>query len=189
MSEILRIDTAANLLEEVIKPLPIYDDNLPLLKEVMPEYTGEIPSFELMELIKRLKMTRKTYNGIGLSANQCGIKFRCFIIGHNDWDIVFINPKVIATSAEIKLDNEGCLSYPGLYVRITRPTWVDVEYTNELGKIVSTRLDGLTARCYLHELDHMNGIKFIEHVGPLALKIAKEKQAKRIKKHLRQRKK
>ena len=60
-----------------------------------------------------------------------------------------------------------------------------LEYFTEEGKRVQTRLEGLSARCFLHELDHMNGIKLTQHVGPVALKMAKQKQEKRIKKHLR----
>jgi peptide deformylase len=84
--------------------------------------------------------------------------------------------------------DEGCLSFPALYCKIERPKWVDVEFTNELGETVQTRLEGLTARCYLHELDHMNGIKFTSHVGPVALQMAKNKQQKRIKSAIRKNK-
>jgi len=185
-SEILTIDTGAGLLKEKITSLPIYADTHPLLSEVMPEYEDEIPSFDLHQLVKKLKVTREAYGGIGLSANQCGIKARVFVLGYeNIFDMVCINPKVINASAELVRDNEGCLSFPGLYVKITRNSWIEVEYFTEEGKKVQTRLEGLSARCFLHELDHMNGIKLTHHVGPVALKMAKQKQEKRIKKHLR----
>jgi peptide deformylase len=156
----------------------------------MPEYKGEIPSFDLHQLIKKLKVTRKAYGGIGLSANQCGIKARVFVLGYEDtFDMVCINPKVLEISEDIINDNEGCLSFPGLYLKVKRPSKIKVEYTAEDGKVTQVELTGLTARCYLHELDHMNGVKFTDYVGPLALKIAKEKQQKRIKKHTRMAKK
>jgi len=102
---------------------------------------------------------------------------------------VCINPKVLEISEDIINDNEGCLSFPGLYLKIKRSSKIKVEYTTEDGKVTQVELTGLTARCYLHELDHMNGVKFTDYVGPLALKIAKEKQQKRIKKHTRMAKK
>jgi len=189
-NEILTIDTGAGLLEEKITPFPIYADTHPLLLEVMPEYKGEIPSFDLHQLIKKLKATRKAYGGIGLSANQCGVKARVFVLGYEDsFDMVCINPKVLEISEDIINDNEGCLSFPGLYLKVKRPSKIKVEYTTEDGKVTQVELTGLTARCYLHELDHMNGVKFTDYVGPLALKIAKEKQQKRIKKHTRMAKK
>ena len=99
------------------------------------------------------------------------------------------NPKVLEISEEIINNNEGCLSFPGLYLKVKRSSKIKVEYTGEDGKVVQVELTGLTARCYLHELDHMNGVKFTDYVGPIALKIAKEKQQKRIKKHTRMGKK
>jgi peptide deformylase len=135
-----------------------------------------------------MKMTMEKFGGIGLSANQCGVIARIFIIGYENFSMVCINPKVIAQSDEMQKADEGCLSFPALYCKIERPKWVDVEYTNELGETVQTRLEGLTARCYLHELDHMNGIKFTSHVGPVALQMAKIKQQKRIKTAIRKKK-
>ena len=113
-----------------------------------------------------------------------------FVLGYEDsFDMVCINPKVLEISEDIINDNEGCLSFPGLYLKVKRPSKIKVEYTAEDGKVTQVELTGLTARCYLHELDHMNGVKFTDYVGPLALKIAKEKQQKRIKKHTRMSKK
>ena len=71
---------------------------------------------------------------------------------------------------------EGCLSYPGLMLSIRRPKWVVGKFTNAKGETIEQRFEGLSARCYLHELDHMNGIRMIDHVSPFALKRAKGKQ-------------
>jgi peptide deformylase len=152
-----------------------------MLNHVMPEYKDILPNDYMHNLIVRMRMTMKKFSGIGLSANQCGVQARVFIIGHDDFDLVCINPKVLSHSAEKKKNEEGCLSFPGLFCKIERSEWIDVEFTNEQGQIIQTRLEGLTARCFLHELDHMNGIKFTSHVGPVSLKMAKEKQNKRIK--------
>ena len=183
MSEILTIDTGEALVQEQrIDPLPLFDDNFSMLKEVMPEYTEPLPNAFMDRLVKQLRMTVKKFGGIGLSANQCGVRARVFVIGAGDFNMTCINPKIIERSANLVKGDEGCLSFPGLFVKVARPEWINVEFTDETGKIVQTRLEGLTARCFEHELDHMNGVKFVEHVGSLALKMAKQKQQKLIKK-------
>jgi peptide deformylase len=89
----------------------------------MPEYKDTLPNFAMNNLVKRLKLTMKLYGGIGLSANQCGIFERVFVIGTDQFQIACINPKVIKSSADLQKENEGCLSFPGLYVKIARPSW------------------------------------------------------------------
>ena len=79
-------------------------------------------------------------------------------------------------------DAEGCLSFPGLSVKISRASWITAEYYDESGKLHNVRMEGLTARCYQHELDHMNGVKFTTYVKPVALQLARDKQKKLIKK-------
>lgn len=186
MSEMLTIDTSAGLVkEERVEPLPLFGENYPMLSMVMPEYIDPLPNSVMTNLVKRLKLTMKLYGGIGLSANQCGVYERVFVIGANDYTITCINPKILNASADIKKDNEGCLSFPGLYVKIDRPSWVEVEYTDERGETKQTKLEGLTARCFVHELDHMNGKKFVSHVGPVALQMARKKQSKLMKKYTR----
>jgi peptide deformylase len=184
MSEEFIIDTGAAVAEaENITPLPLFDENHPMLRQVIPEFDiRKLPNALTNKLIKRLKMTMKLHNGLGLSANQCGVFERIFVIGSGENVWACINPKIVATSDDIEKDKEGCLSFPGLSVMIDRPKWVEVEYYNENGGQVQMRFDGLTARCFQHELDHMNGIRMIDRVKPLALQMAREKQKKLIKK-------
>ena len=190
MSDVLTIDTGAGLnFEERIEPLPVYDENHPMLKKRIPEHEWPLPSPLMTTLTKRLKMTMKLYGGIGLSANQCGIQERVFIIGHEDFFMSCINPKVIDFGQESVKDNEGCLSYPGLYLKIERPKSIIVEFTTESGEVKQMSLDGITARCFLHELDHMNGKVFTDLVGKTSLMLAKQKQNKIMKKMIRNHKK
>lgn len=195
MSELLDsivIDTGASVpqIKEVsVEPLPLFDENHPMLKVPIPEYAIMLPNHNMELLIKRLKMTMKLYGGLGLSANQCGVFERVFVIGTDQFQIACINPKIVGKSPSTIKESEGCLSYPGLYVKVDRPEWIEVEYTNENGALVKTRLDGVTARCFQHELDHMNGIRMVEHVGPVALQLARRKQEKIIKKIVRHKKK
>lgn len=184
MSKILTINTEAGLVkEETIDPLPLYNEHHPMLKQSIPEYDlRTLPNPVMTKLVKRLKMTMKLYSGLGLSANQCGVFERVFVIGNDDIIIPCINPKVIRVSEKVDKNNEGCLSFPGLFLKIERPMSVEVEFYDENGKQHNTTFEGLTARCFLHELDHMNGIRMIEHTKPLALQMARQKQQKLIKK-------
>lgn len=187
MSEILTINTEQDILkEETINPLPLYDENHPMLKQFIPEYdVTRLPNPVVSNLISRLKLTMKNYNGLGLSANQCGVFERVFVIGNGDMSVACINPKVVSQSNNLKNDSEGCLSFPGLFVKVSRPDSIDVSFYDENGKQNFATFEGLTARCFLHELDHMNGIRMVEHVKPLALQMAKKKQQKMIKKIVR----
>jgi peptide deformylase len=112
-----------------------------------------------------------------------------FVIGTDHFQIACINPKIINKSDDSIKESEGCLSYPGLYLKIDRPNWVDVEFTDETGSLKQLRLDGVTARCFQHEHDHMNGIRMVEKVGQVSLQMARQKQEKMIKKIIRHKKK
>ena len=186
MSEVLTIDTTSGIVtEERIEPLRLYGENHPMLSVAIPEYKEAIPNPTMTNLVARLKMTMKLYNGVGLSANQCGIMQRVFVIGTEHFQIACINPKVVAKSEELSKDNEGCLSFPAMFLKVERPTWVDVEFYDETGALKQIRMEGLTARCFLHELDHMNGVKFIDHAGPLAIQMARQRQDKMVKQIVR----
>ena len=192
MSDILTIDTsvAAGITkaEPKVDPLQVYDDRLPLLSEVMPEFVGALPNTSMTHLVKRMKMTMKLYSGLGLAANQCGVKERVFVIGTDQFQMACINPKVIEVSEELVKDTEGCLSFPAFFLNFPRPKWIEVEYTNENGERTQVKLDGLTARCFLHELDHLNGVKFTDYVGAASILQAARKQQKLIKKIVRRKK-
>jgi peptide deformylase len=192
MSDVLTIDTsvAAGLkkAEQKVEPLQVYDDKLPMLSETMPEFIGVLPNSSMTHLVKRMKMTMKLYSGLGLSANQCAIKERVFVIGTDQFQMACINPKVIEVSEELVKDTEGCLSFPAFFLNFPRPKWVEVEYTNENGERTQVKLDGLTARCFLHELDHLNGVKFTDYVGAASILQAARKQQKLIKKIVRRKK-
>jgi len=182
MSGVLTINTESGIIQdEKVEPLTVFDDRHPFLSTILPEYTEQLPNKRMSHLIKRMKMTMKLYGGIGLSANQCGLKDRVFVMGTDQFQIACINPKVLEVSKEIVKDMEGCLSFPAMFMKVERPKSVFAEYTDENGEVNQEWFDGLTARCFLHETDHMNGIKYTKYVGPVAIKMAKQKQIKRIK--------
>jgi len=192
MSDILKIDTAVaagiKTADDKIEPLQVHDDTFHMLSVPIPEFLGVLPNPSMTKLVRRLKMTMKLYSGLGLAANQCAVKERVFVIGTDQFQMACINPKVIESSEEIVKDIEGCLSFPAFFLSIPRPKWIEVEFTDENGQRKQTRLDGLTARCFLHELEHLNGVKFTSHVGSVAMLQAKRKQEKLIKKIVRRRK-
>ena len=182
MSDILVLNTEEGVVkEEKIDPLPLFDDSYHMLDDEIPEYTDALPNKQMTRLIQRLKMTMKKFGGLGLSANQCGVYERVFVIGYGDESFACINPKVIEKSEEIERNKEGCLSYPGMYLTVGRPKWIVAEFMNENGELKQMRFEGITARCFLHELDHMNGIRYTSHVGPVAIQMAKKKRQKLIK--------
>jgi len=192
MSDILTIDTAVaagiKKADDKIEPLQVHDDTFHMLSVPIPEFLGVLPNPSMTKLVRRLKMTMKLYSGLGLAANQCAVKERVFVIGTDQFQMACINPKVIESSEEIVKDTEGCLSFPAFFLSIPRPKSIQVEYTNENGKRTQTLLEGLTARCFLHELEHLNGVKFTSHVGSVAMSQAKRKQKKLIKKIVRRKK-
>jgi peptide deformylase len=182
MSEILTIDTSAGIqTTEKLDPLPLFGEEYPMLLTVIPEYKNGFPNPGLVTLAKRLKMTMKLYGGVGLSANQCGVSERMFVIGTDEFQLVCLNPKVVRQSETTTKNREGCLSFPGLFFGVDRPDWIDVEYMDEYGVTKEGRLEGVSAQCFLHELEHLNGIKFITHAKPVALQMARKKQKKTIK--------
>jgi peptide deformylase len=187
MSELI-IDTGSGISkQEQLQPLPIYGDEFTMLREVMPEMdVSTLPNEYTSRLAEQLRITMRMYNGFGLSANQCGVKARMFVIGTDAFNMTCINPKIVGKPAEHIKRQEGCLSYPGLFVTIARSSEIDVEFYNEQGELKQVTLSGITAQCFQHELDHLNGITFTSKVGPVALQLAKKKQTKlmnKVKKH------
>jgi len=117
--------------------------------------------------------------GIGLAAPQVCIGKSLFVISIDGVRRVFINPQVISTDGDMVTEKEGCLSIPGLQLRVKRPRKVNATWLNEDGVAQTAELDGLWARCWLHEYDHLQGIMIDQRVSKLALDMAARKQAKR----------
>jgi peptide deformylase len=134
------------------------------------------------DMIKYMQSNR----GIGLAANQIGMTKRVFVMGAENIlgfpkPFALFNPRIVAASEEQVLDHEGCLSYPGLTLSIKRPSWVAVEYEDYNGVTRGYKAEGYASKCVQHEIDHLNGICFVDIVSPLKLKLAKKKQRKNSK--------
>jgi len=136
----------------------------PALYKVLPEFDFENAPINANSFASTLVETCKKHNGIGLSANQCGFEYR----------VAYFNPKIISSSGEKHME-EGCLSFPFLNLNITRPEQVEIEYQDFTGVKHTKTFTGISARCFLHELDHMNGIVYTSRVKPLALQFGLKK--------------
>lgn len=125
-------------------------------------------------------------NGIGLAANQIGLAKRVFVMGsllipEFPKPFALFNPRIIETSQETSVFQEGCLSYPGLYLNIKRPAKITAEYQDSSANIHTVEMDGYIARCFQHELDHLSGTCFVDIVSPLKLQLAVKKLRKQTK--------
>ena len=112
------------------------------------------------------------HRGIGLAANQIDLKKRVFVMGSTDIPnfpkpFALFNPVILEASKETVLDTEGCLSYPGLLLKITRPAWIVGQWQNAKGETKEGRIEGYLAKCFQHEYDHLNGICFVDRVAKL----------------------
>ena len=111
------------------------------------------------------------YEGLGLSANQVGVPYRVFVLWSNPTMVCF-NPRIVGYEGSEIYFSEGCLSCPNLYVKIKRPSYVRVRYQKPNGETVTDKLMGMTARIFQHELDHLDGIVFIDRLPDLERKAA-----------------
>jgi peptide deformylase len=128
--------------------------------------------------------TMFAHDGLGLSANQVGHRIRMFVMGHKDFPEnaqAFFNPIVVANTNTVKDLEEGCLSFPGIYVNIKRPTAIKARWQNSSGEWQESEFSGYDCKCFLHELDHLEGIVFQDRVSTLkwALAVKKSKPKKR----------
>jgi peptide deformylase len=120
--------------------------------------TLELFEHDLIHLMKHSQ-------GMGLAANQIGITKRFFAMGHESFDVfqkpvIIYNPVLISADQEQEVVQEGCLSFPGLLLQVSRPKMVLARYQNNEGEFLMSRLTGMEARCFQHELDHINGVTF-----------------------------
>jgi len=152
----------------------------PILYQSMPYFDFE--KHNAIEIANDLIDMLKKYGGVGLAANQIGYKHRVFVAGKDDNIVAYFNPEILAVSIEKLSLEEGCLSFPGLFLKVTRPDRIRVRYQDFNGVFHEEDFSGLTSRVYQHELDHCNGVVFTSHVGSLALSMAKEKRNKLEKK-------
>ena len=132
------------------------------------------------EISKNMIDVMHKYRGVGLAANQVGVDAQIFVMGEKD-PMTVINPIITEVGTEKVEMEEGCLSFPGLYMKVSRPSVVSVQYLDIEQKECIIKLEGFHARVFLHEYDHLQGITFDQRVSKLRLEMAKKKQEKLLK--------
>ena len=150
-------------------------------------YDFEKEKESAVNVAKVLISRMKELGGVGLSANQLGLNLRVFVMGDENNYLAVFNPEILETKGDPFSFREGCLSYPGLMMNITRPPIVRVKFQNEYGVWKEEEYIGITARIFQHEYDHMEGKDFTSKVSKMKLDFAMKKyknvKKKIIKKH------
>ena len=163
--------------------MPIVKYGNPVLREVSKP-VAQVTTV-VKELVASMKETIKESNGLGLAAVQVGAPLRIFIVDLSAIDIsssikVFINPEIIETTGTTEFE-EGCLSFPGIYQRLTRPERVKVKALDENGREFVIEADGIASRAILHEYDHLDGVLFIDHFSAVSRALV-DRKLKRLSK-------
>lgn len=166
--------------------LPIIETPDPRLKTISTPV--DKVDDDLRALVADMFETMYDAPGIGLAAIQVGVPKRVLVIDLQDKDEdtgetikdprVFINPEVLEESEELNIYSEGCLSVPEQYADVARPAVIKAKWLDEQGKEHIEILDGLMATCLQHEMDHLNGILFIDHLSKLKRDMVLKKLAK-----------
>jgi peptide deformylase len=166
--------------------LPIIETPHPLLREISAPV--ETVTDEVRALIDDMFETMYAAPGIGLAAIQVGVPKRLLVIDLQEPEeeggepvrdpLVFINPEILEASDTLQIYSEGCLSVPDMYAEVERPDRIRARWLDRDGKQHEKELDGLLAICLQHEMDHLEGILFIDHLSRLKRDMILKKLAK-----------
>lgn len=134
---------------------------------VLRTKASEVTTFDeaLARLADDMMEAMHAASGVGLAANQVGILKQLFTWDDGEGSGAYVNPKVLETSEETETSDEGCLSLPGLFYPTERPLRARIRAANVHGEEIETVGEGLRARIFLHEIDHLNGILFLDHLA------------------------
>ena len=174
MSEILE-KPMQEFKEAIAKIFPVLTYPNPILHE--HSWPVDKVDDEIVNLIHNLFITMYSEGGVGLSAVQCGVLKRVFVMdtsNNGERRKAFVNP-IILSYKDIERYQEGCLSFPGIFAYVKRPSVITVSALNEKGEEVIMELSGIEAICFQHELDHLNGVTFYDHLSPLKKNMLKKK--------------
>ena len=149
------------------------------LWDVLPKFDFENPPIDPVELSIAMVVYMREQGGIGLAANQVGYNFKMFVTEGEPAFAVF-NPTITFESLNSVLLDEGCLSYPNLLLKVTRPSSIRVRFQDPYGNWITRQFAGMSARVFLHEYDHLLGVDFTDKVSTMKLKMAQKKAKKRM---------
>jgi peptide deformylase len=158
---------------------------LNLVKDPDPKLKQKAANWDFEQFVNAAVVEREMFElmnasgGIGLAGNQVGLLYRVFVMKLADGrEIGCFNPWIMLGDNNMIQDEEGCLSFPNLWLKVPRHNKITAAYLDNTGKQCIIELEGIDARCFQHELDHLDGITFTEHVSDLKLKMARKKQRK-----------
>ena len=170
----------------------LVDQHDPILMQKCEPFNFDEPVMDPYELSDELQKIRVEGGGIGLAAPQVGINTQVLVIGMGDfktegaedYNQVFFNPNILSTDGEKIYWIEGCLSFPGLFVKVKRPTDIVMEWWTEEDTRCEEKFSGVTSRILQHEVDHLNGITFLKRAERYHLQRAQKelKMQKRLRK-------
>lgn len=155
--------------------LPLHLLGSPVLRQRSAEIA--VVDEETRKFIDDLFETMAAAKGVGLAANQVGVSRRVAVIDVDGDRLVLVNPEIIEGEGRDTAE-EGCLSIPEIYAEVTRPARVTVEATDREGNRYRREAEGLIARAIQHEIDHLDGILFVDHLGPIKRKMLLAKYRK-----------
>ena len=172
--------------------MKLVDQHDPILRQKCEPFNLDEPVMDPYELSNERHKIRGKGGGVGLAAPQVGINTQVLVIGMGnfetegteDYNQVFFNPNIISMGDEKAYMVEGCLSYPGLFVKVKRPKSMVMEWWTEEDTRCEETFDGMTSRILQHEVDHLNGITFIKRAERYHLEKARKdlKLQKRLRK-------
>lgn len=149
----------------------LIDKKSEILRTPSEKFNFSEPQIHPVELYNRLGNKLIEKNGVGLAAPQIGLSLRVFVI-RSDPIMGFFNPTIVSMSEETEELEEGCLTFPGIFVKVRRAKIIKVRFADALGKVDTKKFQDFTARIIQHEMDHLNGILLGQLVGPVSLQQA-----------------
>ncbi|MEG1502205.1 MAG: peptide deformylase [Synergistaceae bacterium] len=146
---------------------------------VLKEPTEAITNFDdaLRDIVTDMWDSMYYYDGIGLAAPQIGLSKKIAVIDYKGEKYTLINPVITEKNGE-RFEEEGCLSFPGIYAKVSSPSSIKVKYQDETGTIIEKEIDGFLACAFSHEIDHLNGVLLIDRVSNLKKQFIKKKLIK-----------
>ena len=157
-------------------------DKLHIVPPSHPAFSKKIEQFEFdgstdpKELTDKMIDMMQKAGAAGLAANQLGLEHRVFVLNTKPDPIACFNPRIVHYSEKFAVVEEGCLTFPGLFVKIRRPRWIRVRFQEVDGSMRTETLDGLAARAFQHELDHLDGVNYLSKAKKIHLDQARRKQ-------------
>ena len=159
----------------ILEVLTIPDERLRTKASVLQKITDEHK-----KMLDDMLETMYEDGGVGLAATQVNIHQRMFVMdistARNE-PVKLINPEIISTEGALEME-EGCLSVPGIYAKVTRPKKLTVKYLTPEGETQELTMEGYGAKCIHHEIDHLNGVLFLDYLSPLKKKLLESKLKK-----------